>query len=103
MSAPASVRTGIGGDGVARVRFDQPDSRANVLSRRVWDDLGEAVGGLAKRDLRAVVLDSAKPNIFLAGADLREIADLPLDDPEPTREMVRRGLAVLAALEALPV
>jgi enoyl-CoA hydratase/carnithine racemase len=103
MSAPASVRTTLGGDGVARVTFDQPDSRANVLSRRVWDDLGAAVAEVAKREPKAVILDSAKPNIFLAGADLREIAGLPLDDPEPTREMVRRGLGVLAALEALPV
>lgn len=102
MSASASVRTSFEGDGVARITFDQPDSRANVLSRRVWEELGEAVGEVAKRKPRMVILDSAKPNIFLAGADLREIADLPVDDAEPTRAMVRRGLAVLAALEALP-
>ncbi len=103
MSDSAAVRTTVGNDGVARITFDQPGSRANVLSRRVWEELGAAVAEVADQNPRAVVLDSAKPNIFLAGADLREIADLPVDESEPTRELVRRGLAVLAALEALPV
>src|SRR4029079_15152811 len=90
-------------NGIARITLDEPNSRANTLHRGVWEQLGAACRKLADRgDLQGLILQSAKPGIFVAGADLREIAELPIDDPEPTRALVRRGREVLAALEALP-
>jgi enoyl-CoA hydratase/carnithine racemase len=88
---------------IARITLDEPNSRANTLHRGVWEQLGAACRKLADRGgLQGLILQSAKPGIFVAGADLREIANLPMDDPEPTRALVRRGREVLAALEALP-
>ena len=95
------VRTEIGRDGIARLTLDDPSSRVNTLHRAMWEALGEACAALRDRaDLRGLVLQSAKPGIFVA--DLREIAALPIDDPQPTRDVVYRGRKVLAALESLP-
>jgi enoyl-CoA hydratase/carnithine racemase len=89
--------------GIARITLDQPNSRANTLHRAVWEQLESVCATLAKQEgLQGLIIQSAKPGIFIAGADLREIADLPIDDPEPTRALVRRGRNVLAALESLP-
>jgi enoyl-CoA hydratase len=98
-----TVRLEIDAAGIARITLDEPNSRANTLHRAVWEQLGTACAEIAKRaDVLGLIIQSAKPGIFIAGADLREIADLPQDDPEPTRALVRRGRDVLAALEALP-
>jgi enoyl-CoA hydratase/carnithine racemase len=88
----------------ARITFDQPESRANVLSSAMWDALGSAVADVAGRaDVTALVLMSAKPGIFLAGADLNELYALPPDDPAPARALVKKGLDVLHALESLTI
>jgi enoyl-CoA hydratase/carnithine racemase len=98
-----AVRCTVEPNGIARITLNEPNSRANTLHRCVWEQLGAACRSLADRgDLLGLVLQSAKPSIFVAGADLREIADLPTDDAEPTRALVRRGREVLAALEGLP-
>ncbi len=87
-------------DGVARLVFDQPDSRANVLSTKLWGELGRTLDGLvARTDVRGLVLESAKPGIFIAGADLKELAGA---DPASTRTLIELGLRVLETLEALP-
>lgn len=97
------VRCEIDAGLIARLILDDPASRANTLHRAMWEQLGVAIAGVAgRRELHGLVIQSTKPGIFVAGADLREIADLPLDDPAPTRTLVRRGRDVLTALEALP-
>src|SRR5215210_861225 len=90
-------------DGLARLTFDQPDSRANVLSTALWTEFGQALDSLVHRPgLTGLVLASAKPGIFIAGADLKELADADPADPEPTRAFIELGLRVLETLEALP-
>jgi enoyl-CoA hydratase/carnithine racemase len=89
---------------IAMITFDQPESRANVLSTRVWAALGNAVAEVAVRnDLSGLLIRSAKEGIFLAGADLKELAELPIDDEDSARQVVENGLRVLAALEALTI
>jgi enoyl-CoA hydratase len=76
-------------DGVARLTFDQPDSRANVLSTALWTEFGRALDSVVHRPgLRGLVLASAKPGIFIAGADLKELADADPANPEPTRGLL---------------
>jgi enoyl-CoA hydratase/carnithine racemase len=82
--------------------LDQPGSRANVLSSATWSALGFAIAEVAEQaDLNGLLITSAKDGIFLAGADLKELAALPSDDEAPARQIVRNGTQVLAALEAL--
>jgi enoyl-CoA hydratase/carnithine racemase len=97
-----AVHFTVGADDVARVTFDRPDGKANTLGRDVWSGLAEVCRQLRDRtDLVGLLLRSAKTGIWLAGADIRELAALP-DDPAGARELVQQGLDVLAALERLP-
>jgi 3-hydroxyacyl-CoA dehydrogenase/enoyl-CoA hydratase/3-hydroxybutyryl-CoA epimerase/3-hydroxyacyl-CoA dehydrogenase/enoyl-CoA hydratase/3-hydroxybutyryl-CoA epimerase/enoyl-CoA isomerase len=87
---------------VALLTLDQPGSRANTLGQGVLGELDAAVRSLAARtDLRGLVLRSGKPGMFIAGADLKELG-AARPEPEQARKSVRRGLDVIAAVEALP-
>jgi enoyl-CoA hydratase len=73
----------------------------NVLSRGVLDALTERLDE-AERDpaVRAVVLASAAPKAFAAGADIREMAPM---GPEEARGHGARGQGVTRRIERLPV
>jgi 3-hydroxyacyl-CoA dehydrogenase/enoyl-CoA hydratase/3-hydroxybutyryl-CoA epimerase/3-hydroxyacyl-CoA dehydrogenase/enoyl-CoA hydratase/3-hydroxybutyryl-CoA epimerase/enoyl-CoA isomerase len=87
---------------IALATLDQPGSRANTLSQPLMDELETFVAGLARRrDLRGLVFRSGKPGMFIAGADLRELGNIP-DDPALKRRLVQRGLDLIAAIAALP-
>ena len=89
-------------DGIGLLTFDQPQSKVNVLSTAFWNELAGAITPLEKKSLKGLVLRSAKPGIFIAGADLKELADASPGDPMPTRRFLEHGQAVLNHLEALP-
>jgi enoyl-CoA hydratase/carnithine racemase len=90
-------------DSIAILTLDQPESRVNVLSRSMWSELESICQGLAKRpDLRGLIIDSNKPGIFIAGADLKELSGVPSPDDPATRDFIEQGLRVLESLETLP-
>ena len=90
-------------DGVAVLTFDQPGSKANVLTRDLWTEFGAVLAGLAPQtDLKGLVLASAKPGIFIAGADLKLLANAPSPNDPEVRAFIEQGLRVLEQLEALP-
>jgi enoyl-CoA hydratase/carnithine racemase len=91
-------------DRVAVLTIDQPDGRANVLSAGLWAELEAALASLAGRtDLGGLVLASAKPGVFVAGADLKFFLNLPGPNDPACRDLVELGLRVLATLESLPI
>ena len=69
-----SVLLRAGEDGIAVVRFDRPGSSVNVLDTKTLHALAEILGELDGQSLRGVVFESAKPSVFIAGADLNELA-----------------------------
>lgn len=90
-------------DGVSVLTFDQPDSRANILTRTVWDELHAAVKSLAHRPgVRGLVVASGKPDIFIAGADLKFFAGVESPNDAKVRELIEFGLGTLDRLETLP-
>jgi enoyl-CoA hydratase/carnithine racemase len=90
-------------DGVAVLTFDQPGSKANVLTDQVWAELEAAIDSLASRtDVRGLVLASAKPGIFIAGADLKLLGDAAWPNDPAVRAFIDRGNRTLFKLEALP-
>lgn len=90
-------------DGVAMFTFDTPNSRANILSEAVWNDLRGAVLRLRMRsDVKGLVVASAKPDVFIAGADLKFFANVPTPDNPAVRNLVKLGLSTLSAMESLP-
>jgi enoyl-CoA hydratase/carnithine racemase len=87
----------------AVLTIDQPGRKVNVLSRAFWGELEQMLTALATRtDLNGLVLQSGKPGTFVAGADLKELADADPADPGPTRSLLEHGLQVLDLLETLP-
>jgi 3-hydroxyacyl-CoA dehydrogenase/enoyl-CoA hydratase/3-hydroxybutyryl-CoA epimerase/3-hydroxyacyl-CoA dehydrogenase/enoyl-CoA hydratase/3-hydroxybutyryl-CoA epimerase/enoyl-CoA isomerase len=100
-SAEAATRLETLDGNVALLTLDQPGSRANTLGQAVLGELERRVKELAARPgLAGLILCSGKPGMFIAGADLKELGAKP--DPEMARRSVRRGLDLIAAIEALP-
>lgn len=90
-------------DSVAALTFDQPGSKANVLTADLWTELEAVFDSLASRtDLRGLVLASAKPGIFIAGADLNVLMNAPGPNDPAVRGFIEQGLRVLDKLESLP-
>jgi enoyl-CoA hydratase/carnithine racemase len=90
-------------DYVAVLTLDQPGSKANVLTAAMWSELEAAVDSLLTRsDIAALVLASAKPDIFIAGADLNLLANASGPNDSSVRSFIEHGLRVLAKLEQLP-
>jgi 3-hydroxyacyl-CoA dehydrogenase/enoyl-CoA hydratase/3-hydroxybutyryl-CoA epimerase/3-hydroxyacyl-CoA dehydrogenase/enoyl-CoA hydratase/3-hydroxybutyryl-CoA epimerase/enoyl-CoA isomerase len=101
-SPTGAVRLEVRDDGIALLTLDQPNSRANTLSQAMLTDLEQALGQLKSRtDLRGLVLQSGKPGMFIAGADLRELSS-PQITPEAAKAIMQRGLTVFAGFESLP-
>lgn len=101
MSQAITITTRL--DGVAVLAFDQPGSKANVLTRELWKEFGDALADLdARTNLKGLVLASAKPGIFIAGADLKLLANAPGPNDPEVRAFIEQGLRVLEQLEALP-
>ncbi len=86
---------------VALVTLDDPDSSANVLSRHVLEALDRHLDELDKRkDLAGLVIRSAKPGMFIAGADLKEFV-AELDAPaEEVIAYCRQGQQLFGRLAA---
>jgi len=90
---------------VVALVFDQEGSSANVFSRAMLHELGQALDELEKRSaLKGVVLTSAKESIFIAGLDLKELGRDR--NEESLREIVQLGQQMfnrIAALHAVTV
>ena len=64
-------------DGVAVVVLDHPTKPVNTLSPAVVEEFNEKVAPLIDQDgIKAMVVVSAKPDTFIAGADLELIEGL---------------------------
>ena len=72
-----TVTHSVDGEGVGWIVFDDPAARANVFTPAVHADLRAALAALAALPVKAVVVLSAKERIFIAGADLRWLSQLP--------------------------
>lgn len=88
-------------DSIGYVEFDHPDAKVNVLDFAAIGKLRSILEKLADRkDLKAVVFLSLKPNVFIAGADIREIENIT--DPADGRKKAQAGQEVMNRIEDLP-
>ncbi|HEY0832804.1 MAG TPA: AMP-binding protein [Azospirillum sp.] len=84
---------------MATVTIDNPP--VNALSDRLLDELDTLVGHLKRRaDIRAVVITGAGGRSFVAGADIRQLAD-EVHDEDEARALPAKAHAVFRALESL--
>ena len=79
-----AFRLSVEADGLAVLEFDTPGEKVNKYSRPVMAEFDRMLDALAARtDVKALVLISRKPGIFIAGADVNEIAAADRNtDPE---------------------
>ncbi|MGD0585594.1 MAG: 3-hydroxyacyl-CoA dehydrogenase NAD-binding domain-containing protein [Oryzomonas sp.] len=87
--------------GTATLTLDRADSSTNSLSREVLGELEQLLSGIDGQTARAVVIRSGKRSGFIAGADVNEFTGIRTG--EEALQLVQRGQAILALIEALPV
>jgi len=85
-------------EGVATIRLERPPM--NAISNQVTAELGEIVADIAARDDLGAVVVWGGPNIFAAGADIKEFPNIK-DKPEAV-DFSRNLQGALLALENLP-
>lgn len=87
--------------GIATLRFDTPGKNANVFTQKALDELAYHIRDLAgDSSVKALFIESAKDDIFIAGADIREIKTA--DDEQTISTLVQKGQDIFTELENLP-
>jgi 3-hydroxyacyl-CoA dehydrogenase / enoyl-CoA hydratase / 3-hydroxybutyryl-CoA epimerase len=87
-------------EGIAWLTCDNPSGATNVLSGPVVRELADKLTQIAARRPLGVVVKSAKPNGFIAGADINEF--VKIRSPAEGYELVRAGQSVIQQLADLP-
>lgn len=88
---------------IAVLTFDTPGKGANVLSQPVLEELDAHLNELEQRkDLAGLIIRSAKPGAFIAGADISEFAAARDITKEQVIDMCARGRKLLMRLSKMP-
>ncbi len=85
--------------GIAWLACDKRDGGANVLSAAVLSELDAILAGLPGRHPAGLVIHSAKPGGFIAGADIGEFRQAR--DEADVRAIIERGQKLFERLETL--
>ncbi len=97
----SAFRLAVNDNRVATLQFDLPDSPVNIFNQNVLTELDQLVRHLSERnDIGCLVLLSAKPKVFIAGADVNGIAQVR--EAEEAEAAIREGQRIFSAWEALP-
>ncbi|NKB25588.1 MAG: hypothetical protein GKR87_14675 [Kiritimatiellae bacterium] len=90
-------------DGVYHLIFDKPDSGANVFDRATLNDLNTHLDTVTNdSQARGLVFTSAKPSIFIAGADISELLSEDITEND-LRGMIRLGQKTFNRIAGLSV
>src|SRR5262249_37656958 len=90
----------IDSDGLAVLTFDLPGERVNKFSRGVLTELSDVVSRLpAERKIHVLLLVSGKPDVFIAGADVKEFLNAR---PGEVESSVREVQAIFQGFAELP-
>ncbi len=88
-------------DGIAWLLFDKKDASANTLSADVLAELDAVLEKLERDRPRGLVIRSAKPGGFIAGADIAQFRGIT--ETAPVEALLTRGHAILDRLDRLPL
>ncbi|EDZ62086.1 fatty acid oxidation complex subunit alpha [Sulfurimonas gotlandica GD1] len=87
--------------GIGTLIFDTPRSSANVFSIESMSELDEMLNTLAQdAEIKALFIQSAKKDIFIAGADINEIKTA--NNEQQINSFVKQGQDLFNKLENLP-
>lgn len=97
-----TVRFSVLEDGIGQLTFDRPGSSANIFDLRALADLAEELEFISHQmTLKGLVFTSAKPAIFIAGADLNLLRAAA--SSADVRQVIERGQAVMNAIASLSI
>ncbi len=83
-------------ESVAVITIDHPP--VNILNGQTMTELNQSVDSvLADATVKVVILTGAGPNVFIAGADIKEIAQI--NSAKEAEEIALRGQAVINKIE----
>ncbi|HVV41362.1 MAG TPA: 3-hydroxyacyl-CoA dehydrogenase NAD-binding domain-containing protein [Nitrobacter sp.] len=88
-------------DGVAWLLFDRVGASANTLSSEVMEEFDAVLAALENQRPTGIVVRSAKPSGFIAGADVHEFRGAT--DARAVEAQIGRAHAVIDRLEALKI
>src|SRR5690349_13582858 len=90
----------LGEDGLAVLTFDLPGEKVNKFSRAAIRELAEMLLRLDREPrVRGLLVRSGKPDVFIAGADVKEFVSTA---PEEAQDAVRAVQALFEQLAHLP-
>lgn len=93
-------QTEVRADGIVVLAFDRQGASVNAFSQDALIELGEILQRLSLDPPKGLVLRSAKPSGFIAGADLKEFQEF--DRKGTVDDAIRRGQGVFQKLAELP-
>lgn len=86
---------------LAIVWFDLPGEKVNKFSSAVMQEFSDVVDEMSRAtDIERIIVASAKPSVFIAGADISEFTKVT--SPDQAREYTRFGQQVLHRFSQLP-
>jgi len=85
---------------IGTITFDQPESKVNVLSAATLLTFDKLLDELKVKDLKVLIIQSAKKDIFIAGADIKEIENIT--ELTDGKGKAQAGQRVMDKLEDLP-
>lgn len=93
-----NVRLETSEDGIAVITFDHPDKSANIFDIQTLVELEKQVDAVSTSLARGVIFISAKPSIFIAGADLNTLGTAK---GEELRDLIEKGQMIFTKIAAL--
>ncbi|RME34254.1 MAG: crotonase [Gammaproteobacteria bacterium] len=88
------------GEGITWLHFDMAGSGTNVLSSGVFAELTRILDSLHAQPPKGLVILSAKPGGFIAGANVKEFTTI--EDRAQALELIRTGQQQLDRIQSLP-
>ena len=88
-------------ENIARLTFDLENEKVNKLSINVLEELDAKIDEIKNNhSIKALVIQSAKPNIFVAGADIKEIE--ALTEEKEVYDLLMKCHNIFNKIENLP-
>jgi 3-hydroxyacyl-CoA dehydrogenase/enoyl-CoA hydratase/3-hydroxybutyryl-CoA epimerase len=96
----AGVRLDVGQDGLARITFDAPGEKVNILTTPAMERLDALLTEVRGNGaIKGLIFRSGKPKMFIAGADISEIESIT--DTAEGEGKARRGQQVFQRIADL--
>lgn len=86
-------------DKIGYIEFNDPEAKVNILSAAVLKRLDTIINEIAKSPLTALVILSKKKDVFIAGADIKEIEQIT--DPKEGVAKAKAGQDIFNKIEDL--